>query len=258
MTKISKKRLINCDLGEGEPEPHTLELMRWIDCANIACGVHAGDATRLPYLIEAALRQKVSPGGHPGLPGNFGRADIDTMDSSGFAQLLLPQVKCFIDACKAVGCEMEAIHFKLHGSLYHLTENNVELAQAWLNLFDRLNLRPRLIVKAGGQLQSLALDRGFAVWAEGFLDRAYQDDGSLMPRSHPNALISNTADVLKRLQLLLDEGQIETLCGNRLQMDADTLCLHGDTPNALHILKAVRKQLEKGMVGRLGLEPRTN
>jgi UPF0271 protein len=240
MNQRAHRIRINCDLGEGEIESHTHALLDRIDIANIACGIHAGRQDCLPSMIEAALRRGVQAGAHPGLPGAFGRSVIENLSTEAFRSCVAPQVDAFLAACETVGGVVDSCHFKLHGSLYHFTEANPLLAQAWIDLLRERLSSPTLIALAGGNVVCLARAQGCQAWAEGFVDRAYLENGTLVPRGTPGALIQSDKAIRARIELLKDKGQIQTIDGKLLPLQVDTLCVHGDTPQALTILDSVR------------------
>ena len=231
--------LINCDLGEGEPRSQSLALLDRIDCANIACGVHAGNADDLPALIEAAMDRGVRVGAHPGMAGERGRAAIEDMDVSAFYDCVAPQIDVFIDACQSAGYPIEKIHAKLHGSLYHVTEARQPLAEKWIEILTARLPSPTLIALAGGSVVDQAIKKGCWAWAEAFLDRAYCANGRLLARGQPGAIIDGESAVRARIALLRTKQQIQAIDGSMLALTIDTLCVHGDTPNAIAILDSI-------------------
>ena len=239
MKSTTPSILINCDLGEGEPLCHSLALLDRIGCANIACGVHAGNVGDLPALIQASMDRGVRVGAHPGMAGAMGRAAIADMDVSAFNDCVAPQIDTFIAACKIAGYAIEKIHAKLHGSLYHLTETHKALAEKWIEILTARLPSPTLIALAGGSVVALARQRGCRVWAEAFLDRAYCANGRLLARDQPGAVIDSESAIRRRMALFRSNQGIQAIDGSMLALTIDTLCVHGDTPNAIAILDSI-------------------
>ncbi len=230
---------INCDLAEGEPSHKTRALMCLITSANICCGVHAGSTAQTREAIGLALECGVNPGAHPGLPGAFGRATAD-ITPSDFTALLLEQTSSFARLCREF--DTTPSHIKLHGALYHLAEASPPHREAFVELSRRWRGEAgieRVFARAGGVLAELLCRCGVEVFPEAFLDRAYRSDGTLVPRELPGAVLVDWPTVLERFRLLFRERCLVTKEGNRLPLEAKTLCVHGDNPAAFEILSAI-------------------
>jgi len=222
---------LNCDLGEGEPLSHTRALMRCITSANVACGGHAGDLRTMEACIRLANRFEVRLGAHPGIPsrGDFGRGTAGVCTEE-LELLLLQQVGALERLARAAGLPLH--HIKLHGALYHATEASEGLARRYLLSVRRWWPRSVLYVRAGGRVARLARHTAGRVWEEAFADRTYGDDGSLVARGEPGAVLSEEGVILRRIKWLQEHGEIETISGRRLRIRAQTLCLHADTPRS--------------------------
>ena len=231
---------LNCDLGEGEPVGKTRALMRYITSANIACGGHAGNLRSMETCVRLGKRARVHVGAHPGVASNFGRGSI-TVSPQELELLLLQQVGSFEKITRVEGVGLH--HVKLHGSLYHAVDRNPHLARTYLQTIRRFWPRTIIFAKAGGLLHKLSRAAHVTVWPEAFLDRAYTDDGSLVARDHPAALITRPRAVLERLDLFKRTRTFSSVNGKPLSVSAKTLCLHSDTPNALRILRTVSQAL---------------
>lgn len=229
--------VLNCDLGEGERPEETEALMRCIGAANIACGGHAGDAATLQRCLGLCQRYGVLPGAHPGLPGAFGRGGARGLTPDGLKALLAKQLARFDTESAGIGLALH--HVKLHGSLYHAVETDAGLADAYLEILLARPERPAVFSLAGGAFASRAREAGLDVWEEAFADRAYADDGTLLPRTHPAALITDPYLILARLELLVKKGEILTHGGMFLPCAARTLCVHGDTPGILELFRVL-------------------
>jgi UPF0271 protein len=227
---------INCDLGEGEPLAKTRDLMRYITSANIACGGHAGNLRSMETCIRLGKRAGVRVGAHPGVASNFGRGSI-TLSPEEFELLLLQQVGTFEKITAVEGVALH--HIKLHGSLYQAADRSPNLARTYLQTVRRFWPRTIIFAKSGGLVHKLSRASRVTVWPEAFLDRSYADDGSLVSRDHPAALITRARAVLDRLDVFKRAGTFSSVNSKSLLISAKTLCLHSDTPNALRIVKVV-------------------
>lgn len=219
---------LNCDLGEGEPKEKTRALMRQISSANIACGVHAGNAETMRIAVELALEFRVHIGPHPGLPGNSGRA-MAILTPGEFNDLLIRQIETFEQIATRNGGHLH--HIKLHGALYHMTEENEELRQRYVRTVQGQWPKAIIYSRAKGAVQKNAIEKGLTVWPEGFLDRNYRDDRTLVPRTESNALLSRK-DFFSRLESLLMDETIRTAAGRPLALPAKTWCIHSDSPDS--------------------------
>ncbi len=233
---------LNCDLGESEPRACTRALMRWITSANVACGGHAGDLATMESCVRLANRFGVRLGAHPGIPsrGDFGRGAA-RICADELELLLLHQVGALERLARAAGMRLH--HIKLHGALYHASEASEVLARCYLGSVCRWWPRTILYVRAGGTVAKFARRAGVRVWEEVFADRAYGDDGSLVTRGEPGALLSEERVVLRRVDLLRESGEIETIAGRRLRVTAQTICLHSDTPRSATLARILAAAL---------------
>lgn len=210
---------LNADLGEHEPPARTAELMALIDLANIACGGHAGTPESMTRCVDLARRHGVAIGAHPGLAADFGRGDAP-IDAAALVKLLLEQAG-------ALAAIAPLHHVKLHGALYHAVERSAELARAYVAAVGRSFPGVALVAFASGLVLPAAHEAGVPALAEVFAERGYRDDGSLIPRGAPGALIEDPAEVVERLP----------------RLRGDTICIHADSPNAVTIARAVRLAL---------------
>ena len=229
-----KTLLLNCDLGEWEPPGMTAKLMAKIDIANIACGGHAGTEETIKNACRLADENSVQISMHPGLPGMAGRSASD-LGVSEFEALLQKQCSFFQTVAGR-----EVNHIKLHGALYHLTENDAALRGSFAD-FVRVNSL-RALCLAGGEV---ARELGELALEEAFLDRGYQDDGSLVPRGEEDALIHGSEEVAKRLSQLFEDETLTARSGKTLSCRAGTLCVHSDSPDSLTVLTAARMRLDQ-------------
>jgi UPF0271 protein len=231
---------LNCDLGEGEPFARTRALMRHATSVNVACGVHAGDAATMERCVQLTQKLGVRIGAHPGVAGAFGRAEVK-LTGNEFQTLLLQQVGALHRLTEVHRVRLH--HVKLHGSLYHAVERNVELGRCYVETLGRWFGGLRIYARAGGQVAALGRKLGVAVWEEAFADRAYRPDGSLVAREEPGALLTRPAEITRRVHELRAGRGILAMDGYRLPLRVRTICVHGDTPGAIRLLGAASRAL---------------
>jgi len=229
---------INCDLGEDEPLARTRALMQHITSANVACGGHAGDLASMAACAKLAKAAAVNLGAHPGsADGAFGRSRVH-LTPAALSLLVVQQVGALKRVAERHGVIVH--HVKLHGALYHASETDDDLARAYVITVRDYFPGLQLYSQSGGQVAHLGRRLGLAVCEEIFADRVYHADGDLRPRQYADALLTRPSQVTARVELFLRRGEIETACGQHLQRKAQTLCLHGDTENAIRLARAAR------------------
>ena len=228
---------LNCDLGEGAG--HDAELMPLITSANIACGAHAGDLDSMIETVELAAAHGVKVGAHPGFFDleNFGRVEREITPAEA-GRLVLMQIEQLFEIA---GSRLR--HVKLHGALYNQVSRDSSLADGVIA--DLARLWPDLIVfaLAGSPFARAARLRGIKVAEEVFADRTYQRDGSLTPRSRPDALISDRKAAVAQALRMVTEGKVHATDGADVAIRADTICVHGDGPDAVAIARELRDAL---------------
>lgn len=236
------KVLLNCDLGEGEPAETTAALLEVIDLANVACGGHAGDEETMQSVVQAALERGVQTGAHPGWPDreNFGRTPA-ALSARDLSALLGEQVGTFQRAATAVGGRLG--HVKLHGALYHLCDERTDLAEACVDWMEAELEGIPLIVGAGGLLHAVAEARGVPLLREIFAERTYVDEARLQPRSEPGSLIGDPSIVARRIGAWQATGYLEVGAGKQWLVEAETVCVHADSPMSVDLARAVRSVL---------------
>lgn len=218
---------LNADLGEGCP--NDVRLLGLVTSASIACGAHAGDAGVIRPTLEAARDRGVAVGAHPGYPDreHFGRLE-QAMSSAAVASMILDQVAFLVELAAEAGV---AIRFlKPHGALYNQAQRQEEIARGVVDAAAELGLP--LLGQPGTMLERLSSGRGVRYIAEGFPDRRYREDGSLVPRTEPDAILHAPAEMEAQLLRLVAAGRMATLC------------IHGDDPRAVDNARLVRRVLE--------------
>ncbi len=219
---------LNADLGEGDP--YDEELLAVVSSCNIACGGHAGNDESMRATVAAAIVNNVAVGAHPSYPDRegFGRRS-DFLHGETLRASLISQIQALNNL--AHDQKTSLAHVKPHGALYNDAVNDAELAQTIASAIIEVVPNAAMVGLPGSELQEAAEELSLTFIGEGFVDRAYQDNGQLVPRSEPGA-------VHETLDLVLP--QAAALVGR-----VDTLCIHGDTPGAAETARAVRDALEQ-------------
>lgn len=242
---MARRILLNADLGEGFS--YDADLMPLIDIANIACGAHAGDRLTMKRTLQLAKQHSNYVSYHVGYNDkkNFGRISIQYSDSA-FVELIENQFNALLQLSDEIGISIDFI--KPHGALYHDLAGNQNLVALFLTacekLEETLGSKPGIIGPANSALLSIGEKSGFKLLPEGFVDRRYGDDGILLPRSHPHALIDNPLEAAQQARTIGEQGHVVSNSGKNVPLDARTLCIHGDTATALAIAREVSKTLE--------------
>lgn len=228
-----KRLLLNADLGESEPAVRTRAMMRLIDLANIACGGHAGSIATMQLAVAEAMKIGVKIGAHPGLIDRvgFGRSN-QTIEPDPLKVLLISQISALATVARSQGSKLH--HVKLHGALYHAVENQPVLAGTYLTVMAEFFPSLRVIARTGGEVEKIAPTLGIRILREAFADRRYDAHGSLVPRDQAGAVLNSSTEVKNQIALLRSSGVPGQ--GGR----PDTICVHGDTPNALVLARAAR------------------
>lgn len=230
MTQID----LNADLGEGFgpwPMGDDAGVMPWITSANIACGFHAGDPSIMRATVALCAAHGVAIGAHPSLPDlqGFGRRELPITANEAYAQTLYQIGALHAFAC-AAGTHLH--HVKPHGALYNMAARDRPLADAIAAAVRDFNPTLFLVGLAGGALVAAGEAAGLPVQREGFCDRRYRADGSLTPRREPDSIIEDVDAAATQAVSLATTGAALTADGTSVKIVADSLCIHGDRPNA--------------------------
>ncbi len=219
------------------------DVMPHITSANIACGFHAGDPAVMRDTVRLARRHGVAIGAHPGFPdlAGFGRRDMRVTPQE-VEDLVLYQVGALAAMAAAEG--VPVAHVKPHGALYNMAARDRPIADAIARAVAAFDRRLVLFGLAGSEMLSAGRSAGLAVAPEGFADRGYEPDGSLAPRSQPGAVIAESAAVVARAVRMVSDGVVTAAGGRDVALDVRTLCVHGDTPGAAGLARALRSGLE--------------
>lgn len=244
--EITMKIDLNCDLGEEAGDDEAI--MPYITSANIACGFHAGNADVMRATVKLAKKYGVNIGAHPGWKDreNFGRLEMN-VPAEEAEEIVFQQIQTLVEIAKAEGVDLT--HVKPHGALYNQAAKDRGLAEAIVRAVKRISVDLILVGLAGSGLCEAGVEAGIRVAGEGFPDRAYNPNGTLMSRSKAGALIESPQKVAGNAIRLIRDG---ILFGEKV-VHVDTLCLHGDHPNAAKNAKLLREVLERNGVSVQGL-----
>lgn len=236
---------LNADLGEGGlfDQP----LLTLVSSANISCGAHAGTEQTIRNAVLHALQHNVAIGAHPSYPDreHTGRRSL-LMPATELRDSLMTQLEWLAELVTAAGGQLT--HVKPHGALYNDAARDMTLAVLLADCVSDFNASLTLVGLAGSRLLAAGHAAGLSVCAEAFVDRRYQTDASLVPRSDPRALITDTREALSQALCLATGEAITAIDGSRLHISAQTLCIHGDTEHALDFARALRLQLSSQRV----------
>jgi UPF0271 protein len=240
---------LNCDVGEREDLAPVVQelLMESITSASIACGAHAGDEALMRLTLRQALGHGVTVGAHPGYPdrANFGRLAVD-MPVAELEANLEGQVRVLLKLAVETGVELRYV--KPHGALYNRAARDLELARTIARAISRVDRGLAIVGLAGSPALDVWREAGIRVVAEAFADRRYEPDGSLRARRHPDALLHDPEDAARQALRIATRHEVVAWDGSVVKIDAETLCIHGDTPGADGIARSVRKRLEEAGV----------
>jgi len=237
---------INADVGE---RPEALadgseeQLISQITSANIACGGHAGNEEMMGVVVRLCLKHRVSVGAHPGYPDreNFGRAEMP-IEHSALGASLVEQILALRSIAQNLGATIT--HIKPHGALYNVAVRDPATAEVIGKAVLDVDKSLILIGLADSGALWVWDKMGLTTRGEAFADRLYEADGTLRSRKHPDALITDAAEAAAQALLIAQEGFVVARGGKRVSVAAQTICIHGDTPNSLEIAKAVKERLQ--------------
>lgn len=237
---------LNSDLGEsygawamGEDQA----MLSTVSSANVACGFHAGDPLGIRKTVQAAVKSGVSIGAHVSYPDRvgFGRRDMDLTYAELVADVIY-QIGALQGIAAAAGRTVGYV--KPHGALYNRIANDTAQGQAVVDAIKEIDPSLVLMGLAGTPILQLAEKAGLATVAEAFADRAYTPAGHLVSRRDAGAVLHDTDVIAQRMVQLAQEGTLEAIDGSTIRVDAQSICVHGDSPGAVAIAKAVREALE--------------
>jgi 5-oxoprolinase (ATP-hydrolysing) subunit A len=232
---------LNADLGEGAG--HDDELFELISSANIATGFHAGNADTMHAAVSIAKAHGVAVGAHPSFfdRENFGRKELELPDQEVFDAVAY-QLGIFQAIASAVGVQPK--HVKPHGALYNMAVRDERLADAIARAIASVDPKLILFAPDNSELARAGEAHGLQIAREIFADRNYLNDGWLVPRTRPDALLSDPKEGAQRVLRMLREGKVQSVEGRDVDVRGETICVHGDTPGAVEFARELRTQLE--------------
>jgi UPF0271 protein len=233
---------INCDVGEGVANEHLL--MPYITSCNIACGGHFGDKNTIDKTIEIAIRNKVLIGAHPSFPDkeNFGRKLLQISDAD-LEQSIENQLELFIN--RLIFFDVKLHHIKPHGALYNAIAVDAHLALLFIKTIKKYIINSYVYVPYRSVIERVARDHNLKIKYEAFADRNYNNDLTLVSRTYKNALITDKKEVYQHVKRIHETEMVQTILGKQIPLKADTFCVHGDTKNAIEIVKFLSEKFEK-------------
>jgi len=229
------KVLLNSDVGEGAGYDHVI--IPLVQEANICCGAHAGGADAMREAVSLAVRHEVRIGAHPGYPdrSNFGRVPM-TLSESELRSTIQEQLEQLDQVLQAEGAVLS--YCKPHGALYNAMSSDFGYAQLVSQMILEWRSLP-IMGLANSEAERAVKSLGGTFIREGFLDRAYTDEGLLVPRSQEGAVITERVVAQRQAEAFLQKKPISTITGKQIQLEVDSLCVHGDTAGAVDFLKSI-------------------
>ena len=236
---------LNSDLGEsfgawrmGDDEA----ILRVVTSANVACGFHAGDPAGILATVRAAVAQGVTIGAHVAYPDlvGFGRRNMDVTSAELQADVMY-QIGALQGLATAAGTRVRYV--KPHGALYNTIAHDARQGDDVISALLALDRKLVLLALAGSPLIGRARARGLTVVAEAFADRAYNDDGTLVSRRLPGAVLHDADQVAERMLRWSESGTLTSISGRPVRLEAESICVHGDSPGAVAMARAVRARL---------------
>ena len=237
---------LNCDLGEsfgpwmmGNDEA----MIELATSVNVACGFHAGDADIMRKTVELAKARGVSIGAHPGYRDlhGFGRRPVPGLKSSEIENMIAYQIGALQAIATAAGHKVT--HVKAHGALSNVACEDDMTARAIANAIKAVDPSLIFVVLADSRLVTAGEKANLPMVHEVFADRAYEDDGQLVSRRKPGAVLHDAGQITDRVVRMVEDGEVISVTGKRMKMRMDTVCIHGDTPGAVEIARVLRKGL---------------
>ncbi|SUZ94869.1 uncharacterized protein METZ01_LOCUS47723 [marine metagenome] len=238
---------LNADLGEFQTDTqylYELQILNHVSSCNIACGGHTGNDESMKKIIVACQKNKVSIGAHPSYPDpmGFGRRSIE-INESRLKESLIHQINKLVALSKELNTK--PTHVKAHGALYHDVSNSKDVATLFVDVINQIDPNLYILGLPGSAIESVVEEHGMRFICEAFLDRRYSDSGFLLNRSQQGAILENVSECCEQAVNIVCNNKVQTETGGLINITAETLCLHSDSPNALKTAARVRSELEK-------------
>jgi len=238
---------LNCDMGEsyGTYVLGYDELaMPYVTSINVACGFHASDPGNMSKTVVLARKHSIAIGAHPGFPDlvGFGRRTM-ALTPDEVKNAVIYQIGALDAFCRATGVAMQ--HVKAHGALYNMAEKDLSIATAIAAAIQAVNPALYMLCLANSQMVVAAKQQGIPFVEEAFADRAYTDEGTLVSRKVAGSVVHDITQVVTRVVRMVKDHSVISITGKEVPIEAQTICVHGDTPGAVDMVKALRKALDK-------------
>ena len=238
---------INCDMGESFGAyrlGNDYEILDYVTSINVACGFHAGDPMVMRQTVRHAIEKNVKIGAHPGYPDlqGFGRRNMDFTPEEIYNMIIyqVGALQGFVDVEKG-----ELHHIKPHGALYNQSANDQEKAKAVIDAVYDLNPNFKLYCLSGSLIAKMAREKGLTVYEEAFSDRNYNEDGTLVSRTHEQALIGSEEEMYRHVKGIIASNEVMAIQKKLIKLNVQTLCIHGDGAHALEFARQI-SELNQG------------
>ena len=245
LQKLLMEININCDLGEKSKHhsnKHDPELLRIVNSANVACGFHAGDEETMKQVVAISKKNGVSIGAHPSFndPENFGRSRMN-LSTNEIKKLIFDQYEILQDI--AIKQDEKVSHIKPHGALNNMACEDIELAMILAKTINEIDKDLIYLVPTGSKMEEAAKKLNMKIACEIFADRNYEDDGNLVSRKKPNALITDPELAKLHVLSMVKNQAINCHSGKQIPCEIDSVCIHGDNESSLSTAKSIRDNL---------------
>jgi UPF0271 protein len=236
---------INCDLGEKSKHhsnKHDPDLLEIVNSANIACGYHAGDDESMNQVVQISKKNGVSIGAHPSFndPENFGRQRMQ-LPPSEVRQLIIDQYEILQKIAQDHG--ENVTHIKPHGALNNMACEDIDLATTLAKAINEIDKDLIYLVPTGSKMEEAAKKLNMRIACEIFADRNYEDDGNLVSRKKPHALITDPLEAQKHVLNMVKNQSLNCHSGKQIPCEIDSVCIHGDNASSLATAKSIKKNL---------------
>ena len=236
---------INCDLGEKSKHhsnKHDPDLLEIVNSANVACGYHAGDDESMNQVVQISKKNGVSIGAHPSFndPENFGRQRMN-LPPSEIRQLIINQYEILQKIAQDHG--ENVTHIKPHGALNNMACEDIDLATTLAKAIKEINKDLIYLVPTGSKMEEAAKKLNMRIACEIFVDRNYEDDGNLVSRKKPHALITDPEEAKKHVLYMVKNQSLNCHSGKQIPCEIDSVCIHGDNVSSLATAKSIKKNL---------------
>lgn len=238
---------LNCDMGESFGV-YTLgydeAAMPYVTSINVACGFHASDPLNMLKTVRLAKKYNLAIGAHPSFPDlvGFGRRAIAASHEEIFADVVY-QIGALAGICQSQGLKLQ--HVKVHGAMYNLAEKDIAIGAAIAEAIKSVDPALYMVCSSGSPMVTAAKNAGVNYVEEAFADRAYTKEGRLAPRTQAGSVIHDVDAVAQRVLGLVKTGRVRTIDDTEISLNAETICVHGDTPGAVEMIKKIQGLLEQ-------------